>query len=349
MKRFDDQGFVFGTYSQLAKDDESDGGEFVSLPPTPPLPGVDSTFRHTTERMEIGLSRLRGNSATSLWDAAARDIDGKLLDIEVLDLSLPDIPSRVTIEVLSSQDPPPEDRPQANGLVKPLRASSVKQTEDGTAKLPAPSPITALANDETTGSPSTPSNSKPAARKPSVRKTRQPSPTATAIATATTTIAQPEKMPDFSAYPTSRLADELARFGFKSIKKRAVMINYMQRCWEAQHPTVATTDDPKPHERASSKRASSRTPQTSPEEFHRGITKTILEHSGSGKDSWSFRILMYDPIVLEDLARWLNTEGLRKVGIDEEANLSIVRGWCEGQGICCLARETQKGLERKRY
>ncbi|KAL8797067.1 MAG: hypothetical protein Q9195_000838 [Heterodermia aff. obscurata] len=30
------------------------------------------------------------------------------------------------------------------------------------------------------------------------------------------------------------------------------------------------------------------------------------------------KILLYDPIVLEDLAAWLNTEGLRRVGVDEE-------------------------------
>ncbi|KAL1858682.1 5'-flap endonuclease [Paecilomyces lecythidis] len=51
--------------------------------------------------------------------------------------------------------------------------------------------------------------------------------------------------------------------------------------------------------------------------------------------TWHEKILMYDPIVLEDLATWLNTEGLNLVGEDREVSPSLVRKWCESHGICC--------------
>jgi len=69
----------------------------------------------------------------------------------------------------------------------------------------------------------------------------------------------------------------------------------------------------------------------------------------SGTDSFYFKILMYDPVVLEDLTVWLNTVGLTSVGIDEEVSVCDTRSWCDRNGVCCLAKETQKGLERKRY
>ncbi|GAD93373.1 structure-specific endonuclease subunit slx4 [Paecilomyces variotii No. 5] len=43
--------------------------------------------------------------------------------------------------------------------------------------------------------------------------------------------------------------------------------------------------------------------------------------------TWHEKILMYDPIVLEDLATWLNTEGLNLVGEDTEVSPGFVRKW----------------------
>lgn len=65
--------------------------------------------------------------------------------------------------------------------------------------------------------------------------------------------------------------------------------------------------------------------------------------------SWHEKILLYDPIVLEDLAAWLNTVGLGRVGVDEEVSAGTVREWCEGRGICCLWRVNLNGGERARW
>ena len=65
--------------------------------------------------------------------------------------------------------------------------------------------------------------------------------------------------------------------------------------------------------------------------------------------TWYEKILLYDPIVLEDLAAWLNTEGLGRVGVDEEVHPVAVRAWCEEHSVCCLWKQNLRGGSRKRY
>ncbi|KAJ5751853.1 hypothetical protein N7520_008770 [Penicillium odoratum] len=57
------------------------------------------------------------------------------------------------------------------------------------------------------------------------------------------------------------------------------------------------------------------------------------------RPTWHEKILMYDPIVLEDLTTWLNVEGLGLVGEDREISSMDVRKWCEGRGICCCWKQ----------
>jgi hypothetical protein len=69
--------------------------------------------------------------------------------------------------------------------------------------------------------------------------------------------------------------------------------------------------------------------------------------------TWHEKILLYDPIVLEDLAAWLNTEGLGLIGEDREVSALEVRSWCEMKGVCCYAigggwRGNVKGKARAR-
>ena len=66
------------------------------------------------------------------------------------------------------------------------------------------------------------------------------------------------------------------------------------------------------------------------------------------KPSWHEKILLYHPIVLEDLATWLNTDGLRTVGVDDEVGPAVCRAWCEGRGICCLWKMGWTGSRKTR-
>ncbi|KAJ2902802.1 hypothetical protein MKZ38_000083 [Zalerion maritima] len=64
--------------------------------------------------------------------------------------------------------------------------------------------------------------------------------------------------------------------------------------------------------------------------------------------TWHEKMLMYDPIIVEDLAEWLNSGQLRRAGWDKEATPLEVKKWCVSKSICCLWRKTQNGQERKR-
>ena len=61
------------------------------------------------------------------------------------------------------------------------------------------------------------------------------------------------------------------------------------------------------------------------------------------------KILMYEPVVLEDLAVWLNTRGLARVGEDDEVSPELVKDWCEQRSVCCLWRENLRGGARARW
>ncbi|KAL4925603.1 protein slx4 [Aspergillus undulatus] len=81
------------------------------------------------------------------------------------------------------------------------------------------------------------------------------------------------------------------------------------------------------------------------------ITKAVIaqprqSQSPAGKlirPSWHEKILMYDPIYLEDFTAWLNTEGLELVHEDREVWPALVREWCEMKGVCCCFR-VKKGV-----
>lgn len=82
------------------------------------------------------------------------------------------------------------------------------------------------------------------------------------------------------------------------------------------------------------------------------ITQAIKETSPSkepNNPSWYEKILLFDPIVLEDLTVWLNTGALQKTNWDGEVDLKDVKKWCESKSICCLLRENLKGNARNRY
>ncbi|KAI9742892.1 MAG: 5'-flap endonuclease [Claussenomyces sp. TS43310] len=65
--------------------------------------------------------------------------------------------------------------------------------------------------------------------------------------------------------------------------------------------------------------------------------------------SWHEKMLLYDPIVLEDLTAWLNTGPLERSGWDGEVDVKEVKKWCNEKSICCLWRANLRGGTRSRY
>ncbi|ETS84487.1 hypothetical protein PFICI_02512 [Pestalotiopsis fici W106-1] len=82
------------------------------------------------------------------------------------------------------------------------------------------------------------------------------------------------------------------------------------------------------------------------------ITKAVTSAPRSrdpDEPSWHEKMLMYDPVVLEELTAWLNSGQLTRVGYDGEASPAEVKKWCESKSIICLWKENTRGKERKRY
>ncbi|KAK3309400.1 uncharacterized protein B0T15DRAFT_515389 [Chaetomium strumarium] len=67
------------------------------------------------------------------------------------------------------------------------------------------------------------------------------------------------------------------------------------------------------------------------------------------RPSWHEKMLMYDPIILEDFTAWLNSGQLDRVGYDGEVAPGDVKKWCESKSVCCLWRVNLRGKERKRF
>ena len=104
-------------------------------------------------------------------------------------------------------------------------------------------------------------------------------------------------------------------------------------------PSPATASKPKPKPKPRTKTTTPGAEDDSLPDLATQITKAVqaqprMTSSASGP-SWHEKILMYDPIVLEDFATWLNTEGLGLVAEDREVGTGFLRRWCESKGICC--------------
>ncbi|KAL9638622.1 MAG: hypothetical protein Q9164_001429 [Protoblastenia rupestris] len=97
------------------------------------------------------------------------------------------------------------------------------------------------------------------------------------------------------------------------------------------------------------------TPKNTPAHHFRllnSVTKAVTTFPPTNDPknlTWYEKILMYEPIVIEDLAMWLNREGLGRVGEDDEVGPALVKEWCEGHSICCLWKENLRGRPRGRW
>ncbi|RDA95712.1 hypothetical protein CP533_1104 [Ophiocordyceps camponoti-saundersi (nom. inval.)] len=92
--------------------------------------------------------------------------------------------------------------------------------------------------------------------------------------------------------------------------------------------------------------SSSLSPTEQQKELFAHISKAVTtgpRTTSSKQPSWHDKILLYDPIVLEDLTAWLNSGQLTRVGCDEEVSAVEVKAWCESKSICCIWRMSLQG------
>ncbi|KAI4758288.1 hypothetical protein E4T52_09550 [Aureobasidium sp. EXF-3400] len=137
-------------------------------------------------------------------------------------------------------------------------------------------------------------------------------------------------------------------------------------------PAIATSTA-----RCSAKQLLAEFPSIAPTLFPK-ITSTVRSIPPSRDHkapTWYEKILLYDPIVLEDLTLWLNSQGVRlEISVarpvkgkgkkkadevddgesvmdlvQEELQPWMVQKWCEEHSICCLWKEGLRGGVRQKY
>ncbi|KAI9811126.1 MAG: hypothetical protein M1832_001057 [Thelocarpon impressellum] len=316
MKHVHKQDFIFGTSSQLAREEsptvirELQQAIEASVS-TSPLNVVDNaSSASTTGRGTAVFAANRG-----LWAAAARDVDGSLLEIEVVDLAnskdddcsdLPNIPdddrsnqraSAATKVILDSAItnlaiPEDDDRSQ-----RASAATNVKLANgDGGAAVKKPR-----------GRPR-----KKVIAAPPVQLPRTPPRTKrsdTIIEEISDSDSPPTPSPPRRSPKSPRTAP------------RPLQLSTPPRTNPTPGPTSATED-------AAAQEA----------RLLKSITLAIrAQPRSSSRADLSFheKILLYEPLVLEDLAAWLNTVGLPSVGNSEEVDPKLCRtwNWPSGEGL----------------
>lgn len=180
-------------------------------------------------------------------------------------------------------------------------------------------------------------------------------------------------MPDYKAFTIPQLQPMVQAYGFKKTASKATLVATLEACWLAKHNSEPLPTPPNPKRRASRSRSRSTSPRRrassvarrgnkerpvvdtderlSQATLYLKITDAVKMDGVPAKRDESFwsRILMYDPVIVEDLTVWLNTVGLGRVGVDEEVTVAEVRDWCDSRSVACASRETHKKKERKRY
>lgn len=67
------------------------------------------------------------------------------------------------------------------------------------------------------------------------------------------------------------------------------------------------------------------------------------------KLTWHEKMLMYDPIVIEDLTSWLRSKGIVGLSKGNKESFLLVKNWCEANSVCCLWKENLQREGRSRH
>jgi hypothetical protein len=424
LKRVEKQQFVFGTSSQLAREDSPTllrdlqqamraSNQVENDPFADIVEGLSPIKSSLVTERGTGVYMARRN----LWAAASRGVDGALTDVETVDLSespraLPTSQPKPSVPVSdqrgimsdSTSIPVNDEWHDLDADNSPVKATSRKD-EPQSAEV---GPVEAAVRLELLSSPARVNETRrPLSSKATVLASKPPAKTDR----SSKQTSAPQK-PDYGSYPTTKLAKEIASYHFKPVKGRDQMISLLERCWEgrqkiaandsenAQEAGVSTLVSNKPLVLRQTPKKQNKKASPIPEEIydsdspltpsqtrrrtkvhaprlplqlpvfeepdeslllsptsqqlrlHKHITRAITTAPPS-KDpkspSWHEKILLYDPIILEDLATWLNTGALEKVGWDGEVDPKEVKRWCMEKSICCLWRENLRGAARSRY
>lgn len=433
MKSTTDQELIFGTSSQLVRDESPTFIKDLQLAIEASELMDEQSGQFLTKEASAS-SRLPSTgivavtpfkSSRNLWSVAARNSDGSLLNTEVIDLvDTPKISKLATVE----KSVVPESEKPLLGLDAMEKGMRIAQE---LSELSEPRYMKALIDQNNVIIEQSIPRSLAEASLRDRQKSRSPVKKQKIRNDSDVPALEltPGQMPSYQGFTTIDLSKEVAKYGFKAIKKRTEMIALLERCWESQSRIAlqglpqsmkrnvsfpkADTDIPKqaspkkkgrPRKADTIAKANDQTPDdpspkksrgrprkeklnTSSSEKHAPISQprlgsdsippqahashppatsvpippislpaspgssisqtTLLSritqaittfppsHSGTNP-TFHEKILLYDPIVIEDLTAWLNTEGLGRVGVDDEVSGLLVKEWCEQRSVCCF-------------
>ncbi|MCJ1467320.1 5'-flap endonuclease [Pseudocyphellaria aurata] len=439
MESTTDQELIFGTSSQLVRDESPtfikdlqlaiEASELLDEQSGQILTKEASASSRSASTGVVAVTPFK--SSRNLWSVAARDSDGSLLNTEVIDLvDTPKLLKPVPVEkpvATESEKPVLGLDPMEKGLriARELSGISEPRLETNSSvymkplieqnviieqSIPRSLAEASLRDRQKSRSPVKKQRIRKGSDVPALELT-------------------PGKMPDYQGFTTNDLSKEVAKYGFKAIKKRTEMIALLERCWESQSrialqglpdpmnrnqsfpkadseipkkaspkkkgrqrkaDTTAKDNDQIPNNLSPKKsrgRPRKEKSDTSSSEKHASISQPRLDcdsippqvqgsdlpgtsvtiaptsspasprsstsqttllsritqaiktfpptHSGTNP-TFHEKILLYDPIVIEDLTAWLNTEGLGRVGVDDEVSGLLVKEWCEQRSVCCF-------------
>ncbi|KAG9790349.1 hypothetical protein KCU88_g1233, partial [Aureobasidium melanogenum] len=126
----------------------------------------------------------------------------------------------------------------------------------------------------------------------------------------------------------------------------AALPNIQVQIHAAIHFRPQPQSQPQPQPPQDSRRTESGATQPETNSSSKAKAKACLSATAR-VPTWREKILMYDPIVLEDLTAWLNTQGFAAIGEDREVSALEVREWCEMNGVCCLWKGGWRGNKNK--
>ncbi|EHL02246.1 putative Structure-specific endonuclease subunit slx4 [Glarea lozoyensis 74030] len=237
MKQAQHQDFIFGTSSQLAREESPtylrDLHEAMQASNVMFEDPFDDPFKDVVDepsavapRGRLRLSSKKGG----LWSAGARDAAGSLLDVEMVDIT--DSPT-----VIRQQTPPrvPATTAPIDDVWHDVEAdNSVKETipEHVLGTSSKPGPVEAAIRLQLQGSPAILSPTKTKSPKRSTQTGVKAAPTVNPVAKKGK--ASGDQMPDFGAYTMFQLQKQIASYHFKPIKSRDSMIAVLEKCWEAK-------------------------------------------------------------------------------------------------------------------
>ncbi|EFQ99706.1 hypothetical protein MGYG_02720 [Nannizzia gypsea CBS 118893] len=214
LKAIENQALIFGTSSQLERDS------------SPSVYGLDSGSGLEHNRVEskatknisrepsTGLGTSRFSKSKNLWGASSRDLDGYLLNVEMVDLIDPTVP---IYKPLDEQQTSSANRGSDNAIHEeippPIEPANAKKAEQPTHTVVDIDNTNTIQNSRET----------PDTRNNQIRDAC---------------------MPDFDQLTTAALVSKVASFGFRPIKKREKMIELLEKCWESKKNATARPEKP---------------------------------------------------------------------------------------------------------